>query len=53
MLNVHVPVVAAVNGPPWASGARWRPCDIVFVAESAFLADPHVYVALVAGDGGA
>jgi enoyl-CoA hydratase/carnithine racemase len=28
-------------------------CDIVFMADRAFLADPHVSVALVAGDGGA
>jgi enoyl-CoA hydratase len=28
-------------------------CDMVFMAENAFLADPHVTVALVAGDGGA
>jgi enoyl-CoA hydratase len=28
-------------------------CDIVFMAETAFFADPHVTVALVAGDGGA
>ena len=28
-------------------------CDVVFVADTADLADPHVAVALVAGDGGA
>jgi len=54
MLNVHVPVVAAVNGPAVGLGCTLATlCDIVFVAESAFLADPHVSVALVAGDGSA
>ena len=28
-------------------------CDIVFIADHTFLADPHVSVALVAGDGSA
>ena len=27
-------------------------CDIVLMAESAFMADPHVSIGLVAGDGG-
>lgn len=54
MLNVHVPVVAAVNGPAVGLGCTLATlCDIVFMAESAFLADPHVSVALTAGDGAA
>ena len=54
MLNVRVPVVAAVNGAAVGLGCTLATlCDIVFVAESAQLADPHVTVALVAGDGGA
>ena len=54
MLNVHVPVVAAVNGPAVGLGATLMTlCDIVFIAESTFVADPHVASALVAGDGGA
>jgi enoyl-CoA hydratase len=54
MLNVAVPVVAAVNGPAVGLGCTLTTlCDVVFMAESAFLADPHVSVALVAGDGGA
>ena len=28
-------------------------CDIVLISETAYLADPHVSVGLVAGDGGA
>jgi enoyl-CoA hydratase len=54
MLNVAVPVVAAVNGPAVGLGCTITTlCDIVFMADTAFLADPHVSVALVAGDGGA
>lgn len=54
MLDVEVPVVAAVNGPAVGLGATVVTlCDIVFMAERAFLADTHVSVALVAGDGGA
>lgn len=54
MLDVAVPVVAAVNGPAVGLGCTLSTlCDIVFMADTAFLADPHVSVALVAGDGGA
>jgi enoyl-CoA hydratase/carnithine racemase len=54
MIDVRVPVVAAVNGPAVGLGCTVVTlCDIVFIAEGAFLADPHVSVALVAGDGGA
>lgn len=54
MLGVAVPVVAAVNGPAVGLGCTVTTlCDIVFMAEGAFLADTHVSVALVAGDGGA
>ncbi|HEX7132185.1 MAG TPA: enoyl-CoA hydratase/isomerase family protein [Iamia sp.] len=54
MLDVAVPVVAAVNGPAVGLGCTMTTlCDVVFMAEDAFLADTHVSVALVAGDGGA
>ncbi len=54
MLNVSVPVVAAVNGAAVGLGCTIVTlCDIVFMAQGAFLADTHVSVALVAGDGGA
>ena len=53
LISVHLPVVAAVNGPAVGLGCTVvTACDIVFLAEDAFLADPHVTVALVAGDGG-
>jgi enoyl-CoA hydratase/carnithine racemase len=54
MLNVRVPVIAAVNGAAIGLGCTLMTlCDIVFVADTATVADPHVTVALVAGDGGA
>ena len=54
MLNVRVPVVAAVNGAAIGLGCTLMTlCDTVFLADTATVADPHVTVALVAGDGGA
>jgi enoyl-CoA hydratase/carnithine racemase len=54
MLGVRVPVVAAVNGPAVGLGCTLATlCDVVFIAEETFLADPHVTVGLVAGDGSA
>jgi enoyl-CoA hydratase len=54
MLNVRVPVIAAVNGAAVGLGCTLATlCDIVFLADDAHFSDPHVSVALVAGDGGA
>lgn len=53
LLDVHLPVVAAVNGHAMGLGASVALlCDVVFVADSARIGDPHVSVGLVAGDGG-
>ena len=53
MARCRVPVVAAVNGPAVGLGCSLAALsDIVFMAESAYLADPHVQVGLVAADGG-
>ena len=53
LLDVHLPIVAAVNGHAMGLGASIALlCDVVFVAESARIGDPHVSVGLVAGDGG-
>jgi len=53
MVGCRVPVVAAVNGPAVGLGCSIVALsDIVFMAESAHLADPHVLVGLVAADGG-
>ncbi|WP_235748758.1 enoyl-CoA hydratase/isomerase family protein [Nocardia coffeae] len=54
LVNVHLPVVAAVNGPAVGLGCTLAAaCDIVHISEATYMADPHVQVALVAGDGGA
>lgn len=53
LLDVQVPIVAAVNGHAMGLGASIALlCDVIFVAESALIGDPHVKVGLVAGDGG-
>ncbi len=54
MLRFPLPVIAAVNGPAVGLGCSIAVlCDIVLMADTAHLADPHVAVGLVAGDGGA
>ena len=54
MVRCPVPIVAAVNGPAVGLGCSLALLsDIVLIAEGAHLADPHVKVGLVAGDGGA
>jgi enoyl-CoA hydratase/carnithine racemase len=53
MVRCRVPIVAAVNGPAVGLGCSLVALsDIVYMAESAHLADPHVAVGLVAADGG-
>ena len=53
MIRCRVPIVAAVNGPAVGLGCSLVALsDIVYMAESAHLADPHVAVGLVAADGG-
>jgi enoyl-CoA hydratase len=53
MVGCRIPVIAAVNGPAVGLGCSVVALsDIVFMAESAHLADPHVLVGLVAADGG-
>jgi enoyl-CoA hydratase/carnithine racemase len=53
MVACRAPIVAAVNGPAVGLGCSLVALsDIVFMAESAHLADPHVAVGLVAADGG-
>ncbi|MFK7896420.1 MAG: enoyl-CoA hydratase/isomerase family protein [Myxococcota bacterium] len=54
LLDIPLPVVAAVNGPAVGLGASIALlCDVIFMSESAVIADPHVSVGIVAGDGGA
>jgi enoyl-CoA hydratase len=53
MIRCRVPVVAAVNGPAVGLGCSVVALsDLVYMAESAYLSDPHVMVGLVAADGG-
>jgi enoyl-CoA hydratase len=54
LLDLEIPIVAAVAGPAVGLAASIVLfCDVVFMSEDASLADPHVKVGLVAGDGGA
>lgn len=53
LLDVHLPIVCAINGHAVGLGASIALlCDAAVMAESATLADPHVRVGIVAGDGG-
>lgn len=53
LLSIRCPLIAAVNGPAVGLGATLALLsDIVVVSRTAWLADPHVKVGLVAGDGG-
>jgi enoyl-CoA hydratase len=54
LLDVQLPIVAAINGPAIGLGASIALlCDTIWMAETATVADPHVLVGIVAGDGGA
>lgn len=54
MLRFHLPVIAAINGPAVGLGASLATmADIVYMSDKAFIADTHVTMGLVAGDGGA
>jgi enoyl-CoA hydratase/carnithine racemase len=53
MVGCRLPIIAAVNGPAVGLGCSLVALsDIVYMAESAHLADPHVALGLVAADGG-
>ncbi|BBZ32498.1 enoyl-CoA hydratase/isomerase family protein [Mycolicibacterium confluentis] len=53
MIRCRIPVVAAVNGPAVGLGCSLAALsDIVYMAETAHFADPHVRIGLVAADGG-
>jgi enoyl-CoA hydratase/carnithine racemase len=53
MVQCRLPIVAAVNGPAVGLGSSLVALsDIVYMAQSAHLADPHVLIGLVAADGG-
>ncbi len=53
LLEIEVPIVAAVNGAAVGLGATLALfCDVVFAQPSARFADTHVTAGVVAGDGG-
>lgn len=52
-ISCELPVVAAVNGPAVGVGATLALLsDLVVIADDTYIADPHVSVGVVAGDGG-
>ena len=54
LLDLEKPILAKVNGAAAGLGATMALlCDVIFMADSAILVDPHVRIGLVAGDGGA
>ena len=54
MMRFPLPVIAAVNGPAVGLGCSLAlSCDLVLLSDQAHLADPHLAIGLVPGDGGA
>jgi enoyl-CoA hydratase/carnithine racemase len=54
LVDCELPIVAALNGPAMGLGASIALlCDVIFMADTATIGDPHVRVGIVAGDGGA
>ncbi len=54
ILDCPKPIIAKVNGHAIGLGATMALfCDVIFAAEKAKIADPHVRMGYVAGDGGA
>jgi len=53
-LRIRPPVISAINGPAVGFGAALALlADIVYMADTAIIADTHVKMGIVAGDGGA
>lgn len=51
-IDVPIPIIAAVNGPAVGWGATMATlCDIVLMSEKSFIAEPHINIGLVVGDG--
>lgn len=52
LIDLPIPIIAAVNGPAVGWGATMATlCDIVLMSENAFMAEPHINIGLVVGDG--
>jgi enoyl-CoA hydratase len=53
-LDVEQPIIGAINGDAFSLGATLAlMCDVTVASESARIADTHVKMGVVAGDGGA
>jgi len=53
IVRLPIPVIAAVNGPAVGLGCSIALlCDLVLLSDRSFLADPHLRMGLVTGDGG-
>lgn len=53
LLDVHLPIVCALNGHAAGLGASIALlCDVILMADTASIGDPHVRIGIVAGDGG-
>jgi enoyl-CoA hydratase len=53
IVRLPIPVIAAVNGPAVGLGCSLAVlCDLVLLSDKSFLADPHLRMGLVTGDGG-
>ncbi|MGA8705557.1 MAG: enoyl-CoA hydratase/isomerase family protein [Steroidobacteraceae bacterium] len=51
-IDLPIPIIAAVNGAAVGWGATMATlCDIVLLSETAYLAEPHINIGLVVGDG--
>jgi enoyl-CoA hydratase len=51
-IDVPIPIIAAVNGPAVGWGATLATlCDIVLMSEKSFMAEPHINIGLILGDG--
>jgi enoyl-CoA hydratase len=54
LLDVELPIVCGLNGAAAGLGASVALlCDVIVMADTAVIVDPHVKIGLVAGDGGA
>jgi 6-oxocamphor hydrolase len=51
LLDVPVPMVAAINGPAWVHAELALLCDVVIASETTTFRDPHFGAGLVPGDG--
>jgi enoyl-CoA hydratase len=54
LVDLPQPIIAAVNGVAAGLGATLALfCDVIYAADNAKIADPHVRIGVTAGDGGA